>query len=217
MKQIIDLSHPINEGMPVYPGTEPPVIEAPCTVEKDGFYERKLSFYSHTGTHIDAPAHLLADAPTLDMLPIDTFVGPGSVIDLTQITGNTGNTGNSIPLSILKPFKNLFETSDFILFHTGWSRYWGQDTYFSGFPVLTKESALWIHQFGLKGIGVDMISVDATGEMDLEIHKILLKQSILIENLVHLDRLPQTGFTFSCLPMYLEAADGSPVRAVAMV
>jgi kynurenine formamidase len=211
MNKIIDLSHTINETMPVYPGTEPPHIEAPCTVEKDGFYERKLTFYSHTGTHMDAPAHILTHAPTLDMMPIDTFAGPGSVIDLTSITDS------KIQLTQLEPFTYLFETSDFILLHTGWSRYWGQEKYYYGFPVLTQEAALWMHSFDLKGIGVDMISVDSTESTNLLIHKILLERSVLIENLVQLEQLPQTGFTFCCFPLKLEAADGSPIRAAAIL
>jgi kynurenine formamidase len=197
--------------MPVYPGTEPPKIETSGTVEKDGFYERKLTFLSHTGTHIDAPAHLLPHAPTLDMAPVGNFAGPGSVIDLTGIDGK------KIELSDLEPFEHLFKASDFILLRTGWSRFWGQETYFEDYPVLSVEAALWIHSFDLKGIGVDMISVDETGDTDLVIHKILLERSILIENLTGLEQLPRTGFTFCCLPLKLEKADGSPVRAVAML
>jgi kynurenine formamidase len=55
--------------MPVYPGTEPPEFLVPCTIAVDGFTEKKLTLYSHTGTHMDAPAHILEGAPTLDHLP----------------------------------------------------------------------------------------------------------------------------------------------------
>jgi kynurenine formamidase len=197
--------------MPVYPGTEPPQIDTPCAIETDGFVERKLTFYSHTGTHIDAPAHIMPHAPTLDRLPIETFIGRGSVIDLTFISVP------EIGLSFIEPFEHLFKTSDFILFHSGWDRYWGQENYFSDYPVLSVEAALWIRSFNLKGIGIDMISVDETDTTTYAIHKILLERGIIIENLTGLRRLPQTGFTFSCFPLKLSDADGSPVRAVGLV
>ena len=66
MKNPIDLTHSIHEHMPVYPGTEQPRIITGCSIEKDGFLEKKLTFYSHTGTHMDAPAHMLKDGKCLE-------------------------------------------------------------------------------------------------------------------------------------------------------
>jgi len=62
---LIDLTHPISEDMPVYPGTEPPVIVAGCTVAEDGFLERKITLWSHIGTHVAAPAQGLGDGRAL--------------------------------------------------------------------------------------------------------------------------------------------------------
>ena len=53
--RVIDLTHTISENMPVYPGTEPPVLAGANTYEKDGFKETKLTMYTHTGTHMDPP------------------------------------------------------------------------------------------------------------------------------------------------------------------
>ena len=71
--------------MPVYPGTEPPVLENANTYEKDGFKETKLSMFSHTGTHIDAPAHIFEHGQTLDKFEADTFVGKALVIDCREV------------------------------------------------------------------------------------------------------------------------------------
>lgn len=57
--KVIDLTHTISETMPVYPGTEQPRLTPANSYEKDGFKETLLSMYSHTGTHVDPPAHLL--------------------------------------------------------------------------------------------------------------------------------------------------------------
>ena len=79
--RVIDLTHTIREGMPVYPGTEPPVLAAANSYEKDGFKETMLSMFSHTGTHVDPPAHLFAGRTTLDAFPPEQFLGRALVID----------------------------------------------------------------------------------------------------------------------------------------
>src|SRR5690554_2742312 len=83
--QLIDLTHTISEDMQVYPGTEPPSLETACTVEKDGFKETLIKFYSHTGTHMDSPAHIFANEKSLDELPIEHFYGRGLIVDCTSI------------------------------------------------------------------------------------------------------------------------------------
>ena len=75
--KMLDLTHCITPEMPVYPGTEPPRLTAACTMEKDGFRETLLEMYSHTGTHMDAPAHMLPNGRTLDDFPAETFAGLG--------------------------------------------------------------------------------------------------------------------------------------------
>ena len=79
--KMLDLTHCITPEMPVYPGTEPPRLTAACTMEKDGFRETLLEMYSHTGTHMDAPAHMLPSGRTLDDFPAETFAGRGFVVD----------------------------------------------------------------------------------------------------------------------------------------
>jgi len=207
----IDLTHTISNQMPVYPGDDPPRIKTVTSIENGGFRDSRIFLSSHTGTHIDAPAHILLNSPTLDRVPLDGFIGPGSVIDLTAVTKP------EIHLTDLQSHEFLFESSEFILLHTGWSRFWGQDNYFRGFPVLSGEAALWIGNFKLKGLGVDNPSVDRADTTDFPIHKILLERMLIIENLTNVEKLPETGFLFSCFPLKLAGVDGSPVRAAAVV
>lgn len=72
---VIDLTHVISPEMPVYLGTEGPRLTPVFTCEKDGFRETLLSMFSHTGTHMDAPAHVLSGRTTLDAFPVSQFVG----------------------------------------------------------------------------------------------------------------------------------------------
>ncbi len=72
--KIFDLTHMIKEQMPVYPGTEPPSLKNTNTIEVDGFAEKLFSMYSHTGTHIDAPKHMVEEGLGLDDFDISKFV-----------------------------------------------------------------------------------------------------------------------------------------------
>lgn len=210
--RIVDLSHHIQADMPVYPGTDPPVIENICTVESCGFYERRLTIWSHTGTHMDAPAHMLADGARLDQLPVDHFVGPACVVDAAEFAGG------QVPLEHLQKHRELIAPADFVLLRTGWDAHWGKQAYFSGYPVLSQEAARWLADQDLKGLGMDAISPDLTGPAEQPVHHILFARNMVsIENLTGLDQLPAGGFGFSCLPLKLQDADGSPLRAVAML
>ena len=72
--KVLDLTHTIKENMPVYPGTEKPTTVAASSYETDGYKETKLSMFSHTGTHIDSPAHVYADKTPLDAFSADRFI-----------------------------------------------------------------------------------------------------------------------------------------------
>ena len=210
--KIIDLSHYITPTMPVYPGTSPPSFTTPCTIENVGFIEKKITLFSHTGTHIDAPSHIINGATTLDQLPADNFIGKAFLLNLKSIRKPT------IDLSDLEHHQNRIRNSEFILLYTGWSRLWGKETYFQGYPVLSLEAAQWLSNFELKGLGTDMISVDEAGSSEFPIHRILLARNIIIiENLTNLQSLPNINFIFSCFPLRIKQADGSPVRAMAII
>lgn len=216
MNKIIDLTQLINSSMTVYPGTVPTTIEKYNTIEKDGFAELKLTFCTHIGTHIDAPCHILKNMKSLDQFPIGKFIGEAVLIPC--------NSEKEISLELLIPYKDKISHAEFILFYTGWQFKWNTEKYFDDFPVLNSEAAKWLTTFNLKGIGFDAISADKVdfNETDLSValrnHNILLeKEIIIIENLTNLDKLPDTVFTFQCFPLKVENADGSPVRAIAIL
>jgi kynurenine formamidase len=207
--KIIDLSHIINPDISVFPGTEKPVFERK---EIEGYPEVKITMYTHTATHMDAPIHIIKGARTLDELPIDRFMGKAIVIDCKHLAGK------NITLDFLKQFVDKIKNIEFILFNSGWSAKWKTDAYFENFPTLTQEAATWLTQFKLKGIGLDSISLDPVPDLTLPNHKIVLaKEILIIENMTNLDSLPNEEFIFQCFPLKIEKADGSPVRAVGMV
>lgn len=210
---ILDLTYVISPDMPVYPGTEGPTLSPANTYEKDGFKETLLSMYSHTGTHMDAPAHLFADRSTLDVLPASQFVGKATVIHCTGL-----GEGGKITMEHVR--KNpLAEQADFLLFHTGWGQYWGKPEYFGDYPCVTNQVVDFLIQTGKKGVGLDTIGLDPIADGNLTLHRQLLStnKTVIIENLCNLDKLPEGLFTFCALPLRYENADGSPIRAVAIL
>ena len=210
--RFIDLTHVIEPGMTVFPGTEPPVFEVGSSIEADGFEEKRIMMFSHTGTHMDAPAHIIPGAMTLDQFDIEQFGGKASVVDVG------GNESSRIEVDALQERSEAIQASDFAILRSGWSRLWDSEEYFQGYPVLSAEAAEWLVESGIKGVGIDMISVDEVDSTDFAIHNILLGGDlVIIENLTNLELLPETVFSFYCFPLRIDQADGSPVRAVAAI
>jgi arylformamidase len=207
----IDLSHTISPDMPYFPGTEPPVFSRPFTLASHGFTEQRITLLTHSGTHMDAPAHIFAAGATLEQLGLPHFVGNAVALDLTCMSAKV------ITVDDLRPFRHLLAGRDFVLLRTGWSEHWGNAAYFRDYPVLSEAAALWLAGFSLKGIGVDTISFDAHDSTALPIHRIFLARNIvLIENLVNLEKIHANEFIFCCLPLKIADTDGAPVRAVAL-
>ena len=209
---VYDLTYPISSSTPVYPGSESPALSIAATVEQEGYHEMKLSFYSHTGTHMDAPAHIFRGAATLDSFPPEAFAGTAYVLDCSQL----GQNGR-ICVEMLRSAEEEIRRADFLLLHTGWEKYWGSPAYFGVFPVLTAEASLFLSELPrLKGVGVDAVSVDLVGLPFLENHRILLGSGkLLIENLKNLSALVGKRVQFAALPLHYVNSDGAPVRAIA--
>lgn len=205
--KVYDLTHTIKNDMPVYPGTEQPQLTTACTIEEAGYRETLLHMFSHTGTHMDAPAHMLLDGAPLDSYDADKFTGTAVVVDCR------GEADISLPL--LKRYD--LDGVDFVLFCTGWDKKWGTPDYYEGFPCLTPDSAAYLATLSLKGVGEDSISLDPCGSVDFPNHITLLRADFVnTENLTGLDALIGRRFTFVTLPLKFENSDGCSCRAIAM-
>ncbi len=209
--RFIDLTHKISHDMPMYPGSPEPVIQRLFNVEKDGFAESELKISSHSGTHIDAPCHMLSDGKELEDYKIETFFGNALMIDFTK------TESLQIEADDIIPFQERSEKVDFLVIRTGWSRLWWKAEYLLNFPCLTVEAAQILSEKGLRGIGIDTPSIDTIESETFPVHHVFFRQDMLIiENLTNLDSLSSCHFTFSCMPLRIEKADASPVRAFAI-
>jgi len=212
--KIIDLTHYISEDMPVYPGTIGPKFTAANTYDIDGFKETLMTMYTHTGTHMDPPAHLFSGRTTLDQFPIDQFVGTALVIDCSDL-----REGQRITMDYINRQREDADEAEFILFHTGWEQYWGTEKYFGDYPCIDAAVADYLTGSNKKGIGLDTIGLDPIADTNLTLHKRLLKENeiVIIENLINLHLLGNRLFTFFALPLKHVDADGSPIRAIACI
>ena len=210
--RVIDLTHMIKENMPVYPGTEPPRLDPANSYERDGFKETKISMFSHTGTHMDPPAHLFPNRTTLDQFPPEQFIGKAVVIDCRDL-----QEGQPITMAQIHQAGDLADRADYLLFNLGWDKRWGDESYFGDYPCLDDEVMDYILKGSFKGIGFDVIGLDPIADGNLTRHKKLFaeKEIVNIENLCNLELCGRGLFWFSCFPLKIADCDGSPIRAVA--
>lgn len=209
---IIDLTYTLDKDIPVWPGTPEPRIGTLCSYTKEGFKETTLSITSHMGTHMDAPSHLFAKGKTLEQFPAEHFMGKAVVIDCTGM-----EEGEHITCKYIEPVREQVDAADFLLFRTGWEKFWGEKEYIRRSPGLDPETAKYIARAGKKGVGIDTMSIDAAEARELPAHKVLLgtNQMVIIENLCRLEELGDGLVDFIALPMKYQCADGAPVRAMA--
>lgn len=209
---ILDLTHTIREDMPVHPGTDKPSFKVCANLTRNGYRETMIQMASHTGTHMDAPFHILHNGSTLDVLPVSQFCGRATVVDVSDLP-----PGSIITTDFLRSLNGKLLSTDFVLFYTGWEKKWGTDAYFDdAFPVPDKAAAQYLVSCGLKGVGTDALSVDKLADPSKLAHKTLLSGGLVIVESLCLRKLIGRGdMMFFALPMKFLDADGAPVRAIA--
>lgn len=201
--QFIDLSAPLNESTPTYPGDPATKITPAGVFAKDGYNDNFVSMGTHVGTHIDAPFHMIDSGKTLDQIPINQFIGRGRLIEVEDRTFDLG-----------KVKQVGIEAGDIVLFNTGIISDYHNAKYFTDYPEIPEKIANFLVDKKVKIVGMDMCSPDHS---PYKIHKILLNGGVLIiENLTNLDQLAGKEFTVYALPLKLQL-DGAPVRVIAQL
>jgi arylformamidase len=165
-----------------------------------------LSMGAHTGTHVDAPAHFIDGAPTLDQVPLDRMVGPAHVLDLRGLAG--------IDAKALR--RHEIPAGDIVLFLTDNSERWAKPGFQKDFTYVTRDAAEYLLERKVKTIGMDYLSIEQFGSKTFEVHKLLLGAGIFIIEGLDLREIAAGPYLLSCLPLKLEGVDGAPARAVLM-
>ncbi|MDQ1252841.1 MAG: arylformamidase [Euryarchaeota archaeon] len=226
--RIIDITVPISPLTPIFPGDPEPSIESSCTIEKDGCAVSRLILGSHTGTHVDAPSHILKDELAVDDLNLENLMGQAVVLDFSQINGaltdstldkafNDLGIDESVSILLLKT-KSPFEkekSSKTPDFQAGESDKRSENEKFPENSVyLEAGAAEWIVRNGFKTVGIDSFSVDSFYSENLPVHHILLSNNVNIVECLDLKSVETGVYFFLCLPLKIEGCDGAPARAL---
>ncbi len=210
LHNIVDLTHKIDDTTPAYPGDPQPNSRHVYTVAKDGFAVDFWTLGTHTGTHIDAAAHVLAgaDAVPLSRYPLTHFEGVARVVEAA---------GECVSMQAVKKALQSRRKVDWLIVRSGWAKFWDRpDTYFKGkYPILDAGVVEYLAETGLKGIALDMPSPDRWETGDYLHQKLLASGLLIVENLAECEVLPVgKDLWFSVWPIKWSSADGAPVRAV---
>lgn len=227
--EIVDLSNPIEDGMPVWPTFPEVALTDTAWAARDGFTMERVEMNTHTGTHIDAPLHFIPDGKTLDEFSIEKFMGEGVAVDITPKAPEEPITQGDI-----EPFEDEIRADDVLMLHSGWDEFYGKTPeYAFEFPFLTGEAAEYVADLNVKAVGTEGASVGgwvdevpnhgpATDVGADESHLPLLENDIIpIEEVRNLDRVLQGAQSrrayFFYPPLNFQDTGGSSVRAFAFL
>lgn len=213
--RFVDLSRPIESGMPVIPGIPSPRIEpylshAASRERYDGraeFELTRLFLIGNTGTYLDSPYHRYPDRPDLAGLSLASLVG----LDGLCVDGRVGR-GRGVTVDLSE--HDLQGRA--VLVRTGWDRRFPSDRYFRAGPFLTDAVVRRLIDGAVAIVGVDFGNVDDTADPARPAHTALLAAGIpIVEHLVDLDQLPTTGFRLFAPVLAVRGAAAMPVRVFA--
>ncbi len=217
MARLIDLSHPIHNGMPAYPGFPEPHIGAHLTHEESrSHYQGRAEFYvsrydivGSLGTYMDSPFHRYPEGIDLSQIPLEKVADlPGVVVDARRS-----------PRRALGPelLEGLRVRGKAVLFRTDWSERWGTPAYWEPAPYLSAELCRTLVARGAILAGVDFWNVDDTADPSRPAHSTLLAGGVLIvENLANLAALPLGGFRLHAAPLAIRGGAAVPLRVYAV-
>ena len=199
---IIDISTKLHENMPIYPGNQEFEVERG---ESSTSYISTLKFGSHTGTHMDAPAHVFENGSGTDQIELEKCVGQCKVLDMTHV-----ETG--INVSDLED-ENI-EARDKILFKTTNSEKGYDRDFFKDFVYLESKAAEYLADLGVSLVGIDYLSIKKKGRNDNTAHTALLKNDIPIIEGLDLSGVRSGKYELIALPLKMKGLDASPIRAI---
>ena len=199
----IDISQVLNDKIPVWPGDTPFQYKVSWGMEESGSVNvGQVTMSTHTGTHIDAPYHFDKDGKKVIELDFNLYIGPALVIQLQM--------PSSIGLKELEGVQ-LQGVKRLLIRTNAWK---DKAVFPESIPHIEPELAAYLAEQGVQLLGLDLPSVDPLDSKELSAHHELNRHGIhILEGLV-LDNIEPGEYELAALPLPLEQADGSPVRAV---
>jgi arylformamidase len=220
--RVVDLSFPVKPHFRWKVGTELRTSHA----KGDLFQSTVLTVHCHAFTHVDAPLHFLPGDRHIAEMPVDQWIGDAAVVDLTHVPENSEVTAADLDRKA-----QHVRTGDIVLLRTDWPRRASVETerFWRDAPYTGQNACDWLIQRKVKAVGYDYPPDYCVRTMIFEPKKKVRREDntthhaffpvgiTVIEYLTNLDRIGAPRCRFVALPLPVEGADGSPVRAVAIV
>lgn len=201
--KIIDISWPLTENMTQYKDVD--LFSAThITTPSSGAMETHIALCSHTGTHVDAPAHFIADGKTIDQIPLQNLLGACKVFDVTHVQ-------EKIIHKDLEKF--VINQDDIILLKTTNSFISPLDRFNPAFVYLAHDAARYLADKKIKAFGFDYLGIERN-QPDHPSHKAFMFAEIPIIEGLRLMNVAQGTYFLCCMPLFLPGADAAPARAI---
>jgi kynurenine formamidase len=218
MRELVELSHVIHDGMTTYPGLPGPEITEHLgrreAEERYGpgvtFHIGRISMVANTGTYVDSPFHRFAGGADLAGVDLARVADLDGVV--VRLAGRPARAIGPTDLGAVDPAGRA------VLLHTGWDRHWGTGEYGAGAPFLDAAAAEWLVERGAALVGIDSVNIDDVEDRRRPAHTGLLAAGVpIVEHLCGLAGLPDTGFRFHAAPPKVAGFGTFPVRAYAVI
>jgi len=207
MSRVFDISLPVSPAMMTWPSDPAVDVVRTKTLARDGSNVSELRMGTHTGTHVDPPAHFIDGAGGIDTVSLDALVGPCLVADLTHVERDiTAAELDALPLDGVER----------LLCKTRNSAIWTDPdpSFPDDYVAITPDGARVLVERGIRLIGVDFLSVEHRGADGHPTHVTFLAAGVVIVEGLNLSSVPPGSYSLACLPINLVGGDGSPARAV---
>jgi arylformamidase len=201
---IIDISWPITPAMTAYKDQKVVQFNQTHTLEKEGVRKTTITFDSHTGTHVDAPSHFLAQGTSSEAVSLEQLIGNAAVLDMTFV--EEAITAQDLEGYELKDY-------DIVLLKTRNSERTSTEAFDQSFVYLDSSAALYLAEIGVHAVGFDYIGIERNSQTH-ETHHILFKAGIAIIEGLRLEHVQEDSYFFICLPLAVVGIDGAPARAI---
>ncbi len=201
---VYDVSFALREGMPVWPGEAGPRLHFHSLVSRgDVANISSLSLGSHTGTHVDAPHHFIDGAPTVDMLPPESLVGPAHVVEHRGLGDVTAAHlhGAGLPADAVR-----------LLLKTPSGGFWEEPGFRPDYVALAEDAARWLVERGFVLVGIDYLSIERYQPGGYAVHRTLLEAGIVVAEGLDLRAVKPGRYWMCCAPLKTAGADGAPAR-----
>ena len=213
--RIIDLSPRVEAGSPVWPGDSPFALAAKWSIDSgDSVSVGTVTTTTHVGAHIDAPAHVVAGAPTVDETPLDACIGPCLVVDVSDLVDRTSEPHGQVAARAVHervcalagdtPVERLL-----LRHYAEPQRDWD--------PVLPGIDPALMRWFAAQSgrlLGIDLASFDPAESTELAAHRVGIEHGVVLLEGLKLAAAPEGTAELIALPLRWSGADASPVRAV---